>query len=300
MARLSSLYNKNNGERRLSPRGRAAAMLVGLMALGSAFSIFNVPLASSAANSIEVVRIAEAVPLAAGSQLWDRAKEAEIPLSAQQIYQPGGGSTRFVRVKALEDGHSISFQVSWDDDTRNDTIGNIPSDAAAIQLPIEPSHLPYQCMGQSSSKVNIWQWKAALEKQGLEELGSNAGSANNNPGIRNLTSNGICKAVDTPGIDPEAHSFHDGKMWHVIFTRALSKGDLGTAPLVEGTNSAIAFAVWNGARGEARGMKAVSTWNTLMFPAPNGSNVGNLLTLGFVVLVSAGVVAYSMRRFGAA
>lgn len=278
---------------RLTARGKAIGVLTALMVFGLTLSAFNVPLASSAANSIDVVPIMEAVPLEPQSTLWDRAKDAEIPLSAQQIYQPGGGTTRMVMVRVLEDGHNISFRVSWNDDTRNDTTGSVPSDAAAIQLPIEPTHLPYQCMGQSNSRVNIWQWKAALEKEALDNQGA---MSIEGAGVRNLTSNGICKAVETPGLQPVAHSYHDGKMWHVVWTRALSPGSEGSAPLHVGGNTAVAFAVWNGAHGEARGMKSVSTWNTLQFPDPGANNSSNLLTLGVVVVISAGAIAYAMRR----
>lgn len=264
-----------------------------LIAVGLALSVLNVPLASSAANSVDIVRIQEAVPNDPQSPLWDRAKEAEIALSAQQIYQPGGGTTRAVRVRVLEDGTSIGFRVSWNDDTRNDVPGNVPSDAAAIQLPIDPEHIPYQCMGQSTSRVNIWQWKAALERERLENMGA---LPLEGQGVRNLSSNGICKAVETPGTGPRVYSHHDGEMWHVVFKRVLSPGDEGTAPLAGGTNTAVAFAVWNGARGETRGMKAVSTWNTLLFPTPESGAAGGLVTLGIIIALSAGAVAYSMRR----
>lgn len=278
----------------LTARGKAICALTALMLVGVGLSVFNVPLASSAANSVDVIHIDQQVPTDPRAAAWDSAKDAEIPLSAQQIYQPGGGTTRLVRVRALEDGQSIAFRVSWDDDTKNSEVGNIASDAVAIQLPIDPSHVPYQCMGQSTSRVNIWQWKAALEQMGTEAVGATAFEG---AGVRNLTSNGICKAVDTPGIIPQAVSYHDGKQWQVVFWRALGAADLGSAPLVRGASTSIAFAVWNGARGEVRGMKAVSTWNTLVFPQVEANNAGGLITLGVIVLVSAGAVAYTMRRF---
>ncbi|MDQ3930498.1 MAG: ethylbenzene dehydrogenase-related protein [Chloroflexota bacterium] len=293
MALLASLYSRDHSTLRLTPRGRAVGVVGLLIAVGLILSVLNVPLASSAANSVDIVRIEEAVPTDPQSPLWDRAKEAEIALSAQQIYQPGGGTTRFVRVRVLEDGTNIGFRVSWNDDTRNDVPGNVPSDAAAIQLPIDPHHVPYQCMGQSTSRVNIWQWKAALERERLQNMGA---LPLEGQGVRNLTSNGICKAVETPGTTPQVYSHHDGQMWHVVFKRALSTGDAGTAPLAAGTNTSVAFAVWNGARGETRGMKAVSTWNTLLHQAPEGSAAGGLVTLGIIIALSAGAVAYSMRR----
>jgi DMSO reductase family type II enzyme heme b subunit len=293
VALLAGLYTKNKRSFRLTPRVRALGIVGLLIAVGLGLGLLNVPLASSAANSVDIVQIAEAVPTDPQSPLWDRAKEAEIALSAQQIYQPGGGTTRAVRVRVLEDGTSIGFRVSWEDNTRNDVPGNVPSDAAAIQLPIDPSHVPYQCMGQSSSRVNIWQWKAALERERLENMGA---LPLEGQGVRNLTSNGICKAVETPGTGPQVYSHHDGEMWHVVFKRVLSEGDEGTAPLSPGINTAVAFAVWNGARGETRGMKAVSTWNTLLYPAPTDGGAAGLITLGLIVAISAGAVAYSMRR----
>lgn len=293
MAFLASLYSTDEKRFRVTARGRALSAVALLIITGLALGLLNVPLASSAANSVDVVSITEEVPNDPQSELWERAKEAEIALSAQQIYQPGGGSTRAVRVRILQDGNSIGFRVSWDDDTRNDLPGSVPSDAAAIQLPVDAEHIPYQCMGQSSSRVNIWQWKAALERSSLENMGALPIEGG---GTRNLSSNGICKAVETPGIEPRAFSYHDGSQWHVVFKRALGAGREGSAPLVAGKNSAVAFAVWNGARGETRGMKAVSTWNTLLFPAPEAGAAGGLVTLGIIVVASAGVVAYAMRR----
>ncbi|HEX9989053.1 MAG TPA: ethylbenzene dehydrogenase-related protein [Chloroflexia bacterium] len=293
MADSGRVHRKVNIGAGLTARGKAICVLAALMLVGVGLSMFNVPLASSAANSIDVIHINQQVPIEPRSAAWDSTKDAEIPLSAQQIYQPGGGTTRMVRVRALEDGQSIAFRVSWDDATKNNEVGNVASDAVAIQLPIDPSHVPYQCMGQSTSRVNIWQWKAALEQMGTEAVGATAFEG---AGVRNLTSNGICKAVDTPGIRPNAVSYHDGKQWQVVFSRALGRADLGSAPLVRGASTSIAFAVWNGARGEVRGMKAVSTWNTLTFPQVQANSAGGLITLGVIVLVSAGAVAFTMRR----
>ena len=294
MAAFGAVVKRTDEGLRLTARGRALAIFGLLLAVGLAMSIFNVPLASSAANAVEVHHITQAAPTDPQSALWEQAKEAEIPLSAQQMQQPGGGSTRSVFVRAIEDGMTFAIRVSWNDDTKNDVVGNLPSDAAAIQLPIDPQHLPYQCMGQSNSRVNIWQWKAALEKEAGEALTT---TTMEGAGARNLTSNGICKAVETNGIGPAARSFHDGQQWHVVYWRNLYKGDLVTAPLVREASTSIAFAVWNGAQGETRGMKAVSTWNTLTFQTPQVSPTGGLITLAAVVLASAAIVGWAMRRY---
>ncbi len=294
MAALGAVVKKTEEGLRLTAKGRALAIFSVVLILGFALATLNVPLASSAANAVEVQHITQAVPTDPQSPLWDQATEAQIPLSAQQMQQPGGGTTRAVYVRALEDGMTFAIRVSWDDDTKNETVGSLPSDAAAIQLPIDPQHLPYQCMGQSTSRVNIWQWKAALEKEAGETLPTTGMEG----GARDLTSNGICKAVETNGIGPSARSYHDGKQWHVVYWRQLYKGDLVTAPIIREANTSIAFAVWNGANGETRGMKAVSTWNTLTFQTPPVNSAAGLVTVAAVVLVSAGIVGWAMRRYG--
>ncbi|MGA7731142.1 MAG: ethylbenzene dehydrogenase-related protein [Chloroflexia bacterium] len=294
MAAFGAVVKRTDEGLRLTAKGRALAMFSVVLAVGFALAAFNVPLASSAANSVKVHHIAQEAPHDPQSPLWEQAEESEIPLSAQQMQQPGGGATRSVLVRAIDDGITFSIRVSWDDDTKNDAVGNLPSDAAAIQLPIDPQHLPYQCMGQSNSRVNIWQWKAALEKEAGENL---TVTSMEGGGARNLTSNGICKAVETNGVGPAAKSYHDGKQWHVVYWRKLYQGDLVTAPIIRETSTSIAFAVWNGARGETRGMKAVSTWNTLAFETPPVSPTGGLITLAGVVLASVVVVGWAMRRY---
>src|SRR6478672_7954908 len=115
MAALSGLHETTGKRLVLTARGRAIGILVVLLAMGSALGFLNVPLAASAANSINVAHVSQSVPLDPQSQLWNQAQEATIPLSSQQIFQPGGGSTRGVTVRALEDGKNIGFRVSWDD-----------------------------------------------------------------------------------------------------------------------------------------------------------------------------------------
>jgi DMSO reductase family type II enzyme heme b subunit len=297
MAAFRDLITTTQRGRRLTPRGRATAVLVLVFALGLGLGALNVPLASSAAHQVEVLHLPDApAPIDPQSDVWGRAAEIEVPMSAQQMQQPGGGTTRTVRVRAVEDGLTFAIRMSWDDATRDDGQGLVPTDAAAIQLPIDPAVLPYQCMGQSNSRVNIWQWKASLE---VADRSAGGALAEEGAGVRNLTSNGICKAVNSPGMAPRVRSFHDGQMWHLVFARALDKGNLSSAPIVPTLNTSVAFAVWNGTQGEVRGMKAVSTWNTMAFMTPEKDSARDLLALGAVILLSAAAVAFTMRRMAA-
>src|SRR5215207_9783406 len=129
-------------------------------------------------------------------------------------------------------------------------------------------------MGQASSRVNIWQWKAQLEANARASEGAVAFN-----GTRNLTSNGICRAVDTEGVHPVANSTWQDGRWYVIFSRALAPADEGTAPLVAGVPTNAAFAVWDGGLGETRGMKAVSTWTPVTITSPGPNLANSLLTM---------------------
>jgi DMSO reductase family type II enzyme heme b subunit len=273
-------------ELRANPRVRALGLLGGLVLLAGLLSLFDVSLVRAAGASISVAHIDGRLPATnAFDPAWQGAAVADVPLSAQQIWQPGGGSVSAVQVRALENGDEIAFMVSWADTTKNDMlVGGLPSDAAAIQLPIDLLHLPYQCMGQASSRVNIWQWKAQLEANARASEGAIAYN-----GTRNLTSNGICRAVDTAGIHPVANSTWQDGRWYVIFTRAMGPGDDGSAPLTAGVPTNAAFAVWDGGKGETRGMKAVSTWTPVTIASPGANLASSLLSMG--ILTVLGIVA---------
>jgi DMSO reductase family type II enzyme heme b subunit len=272
-----------------NPRLRAAGLLAVVLAAGVLFSLANVSFVRAATAAITVVAINSPVP--AGdpfSPLWQQSAPADIPLSAQQMWQPGGGSVGAVQVRALEDGHDIAFLVSWTDATRNDYVKDLPSDAGAIQLPTDPTNLPYQCMGQSTNLVNIWQWKAAIEKTALA-----SGQLYN--GTRNLTSNGMGKAVEARGVPPTATStWRDGR-WYVIYSRKLAPAAPGTAPLMVGENTNAAFAIWDGAKGETRSMKAVSTWIPVELSGSTANAAMDLVGLGLLGLVAVGAVVLAWR-----
>jgi DMSO reductase family type II enzyme heme b subunit len=279
-------------ELRANPRVRALGLLGGLVLLAGLLSLFNVSLVRAAGATITVVHWVGALPSTQPfDKAWDGAQEASIPLSAQQMWQPGGGSVSAVQVKALENGQDMAFLVSWADTTKNDMlVGGLPSDAAAIQLPLDPTHLPYQCMGQADSRVNIWQWKAQLEANAKASEGAIPYN-----GTRNLTSNGICRAVDTEGVYPVANSTWANGRWYVIFTRTMAPSGPGTAPLVTGLSTNAAFAVWDGGKGETRGMKAVSTWTPVNMPTAPLNLGGSLLTMGILTVIGIVVVFLGLR-----
>src|SRR5436190_22514541 len=103
MAAISGLYEITDERLRLTAKGRAVGVLAVLLLIGGVLGFLNVPLASSAGTALLVGHIDQGVPLDPQSPLWNQAQDATVPLSSQQIFQPGGGSTRAVMVRVLED-----------------------------------------------------------------------------------------------------------------------------------------------------------------------------------------------------
>jgi len=275
---------------RHNPRLRMGAVLGLLLAVGIAFSLSGVSLVRAATATISAQPISAPLPETDPfSPFWDRSPQAVVPMSAQQMWQPGGGGTTpEVRVRALHNGKRIAFLLNWTDDTRNDYVKDVSSDAAAIELPFDAHNLPYQCMGMSGNRVNIWQWKAALQ-----QVAQDTGQANN--GVRNLTSNGMGKAVETPGVVPTGDAVWRDGQWYLVFARAVSAGDSGSAPLLVGSPTNAAFAIWNGAKGETRAMKSVSTWMPVEIAEVGAAGATNYLVLGVSILAAVGAVALAWR-----
>ncbi len=61
-----------------------------------------------------------------------------------------------------------------------------------------------------------------------------------------------------------AKGIWDKGMWHVVFVRSLTAADKGGLKFTPGETAHVAFAVWDGARGDRNGQKSVSIWNELI------------------------------------
>lgn len=84
--------------------------------------------------------------------------------------------------------------------------------------------------------------------------------------VENLNASGVGTLTSQP---PEAQvvqgqgRWADGR-WRVVMVRALETGNPRDARFAPGQATAVAFAVWDGARGDRNGQKAVSVWQRLV------------------------------------
>jgi hypothetical protein len=62
-----------------------------------------------------------------------------------------------------------------------------------------------------------------------------------------------------------------------------------------GVSTNAAFAVWDGGKGETRGMKAVSTWTPVTISARQANVAGSLMTMGFLTILGIAAVVLGFR-----
>jgi hypothetical protein len=253
---------------------------------------------------------------------WDAVRPLEVALSGQIIVPPMRPEPAFpaVLVRSLVSGDRIAILVEWTDPTRDDSVLRVDSfaDAAAIQFALGSG--TSICMGQQAGGLNIWHWKAdwaadLARRRDIEDVNPGMPQDAHFPtdrGIEGLGAEGFLtgraagnlrsagsrvssvedlNAIGFGTLTPQtvagqnvrgASEYRDG-VWRVVMSRPLDDGDRNDAVLRHGSSAvSIAFAIWDGSRGDRNGQKSVSTWLALALP---GAPVGFLDNLPFMLLL---------------
>ncbi len=252
----------------------------------------------SEAGTVRVARVPGPLPADPEAPLWRRAALLRVPLRALWL-RPRPVSE--VRVAARHDGRTLGILLEWDDPVADESALGVQQfrDAAAVQFPVGsgglhgPGHAePSYVMGERDRPVNIWHWKAdwqldlaryrdrearfprvvvddapfAGEPLFLTARGvGNLAALGRRSPVENLIAAGL--GTVTAQL-PEAQvvrgqgRWADGK-WRVVMVRTLRTDSPLDVQFAPGENSAIAFAVWDGAQRDRDGQKAVSVWQRL-------------------------------------
>jgi hypothetical protein len=237
------------------------------------------------------------------SPVWDQATAVDVPMSGQaaalpRMLQP---HVLAVRARALQDDSSIALLLEWSDPTMDASVLGVDrfADAAAIQFAIGSGSSV--CMGQQAGALNIWHWKAdwAADLEGrmdledvhpgmpldpeipadrvVDGLGPDgfltARAAGNlrsaeflTSSVEDLNAAGFGTLTTQPPEDQNVHgaSEHRDWVWRVVMSRPLTDVDPGDVDLASTEGVAvIAFAVWDGSKGDRNGLKSVSNWLAL-------------------------------------
>lgn len=220
--------------------------------------------------------------------------------------KPDKTQTKEIRVQALSDGKFIQFRLQWEDSEKSEAgpLGKY-SDGVALQFPAIEGNPPPVFMGAKGKPVHIFHWKAQYQKDiergrkeeitdiypnanldmytmdykdygKLHEISESAkrqympGQAAGNPqsysklGIDEILAEGFgTSAVMEQHLSMAFAEWKNG-VWTVIVTRPLEykKG----SKLKPAGKNFIAFAVWQGGKGEIGSRKSLTmSWVPLVF-----------------------------------
>ncbi|BAA80288.1 putative nitrate reductase, gamma subunit [Aeropyrum pernix K1] len=257
-------------------RGLAVLALLALAALIAGVAGFAVVTAQ--VPGINAVYVDGAIPLDPTDSFWQQMEKAEISLVSQNIVYPMTGyeDVRTLRVAAAVSSEGIlAIYLEWEDPTMDvpqpGGIDEYP-DKVAVQFPLSSDSLPYICMGTAEQPVSIVLWSASGSTETLI-----AGSAYGmSPEHREAL--GLHSVPTSPIelVPPEAQVwgsnavYKDGK-WMVVLYRPTGSIHELVPTLEPGSETSVAFAVWQGSKAEVGGKKSTSAWFTMRLGMPEAA-----------------------------
>lgn len=229
---------------------------------------------------------------------WKDVPRGEITLMAQPMITPRPASTQTdkVSIAAVHDDKYLSVRLHWKDAEKSEAgpLGTY-SDAFAIEFPIKDVGTTPPMMGGPDLPVHIFHWRAQYQrdaekgKPAMNDLYPNMnvdmypldfkeapsgttdqkeqfspGVAVGNPqayaksGLDEIIAEGFSTSAVQDGHSSAATAeWHDGT-WTLVITRPLAID--GGSTLAIGTDSGIAFAAWQGGKGEVGSRKSVTMY----------------------------------------
>lgn len=242
---------------------------------------------------------AAALPAAPDDPAWRAAPVHAAQLLLQDVVEPRqlAATTASIEAQAMTDGKSIAFRLAWAAAVRSDAVTPSGfSDAVAVQLPGAPGpDVPNPMMGEAGKPVEITYWRAAwqatvdgrpdtvaalypnsrVDTYPFESPSLVAGSPEQLAMARRYAP---ARALGNPMAGPRAGPVQDlvaagpgtlrpaekavstgaGKAtregWAVVIVRPLPAG------AKPGARSQVAFAVWQGKKGEVGARKMRTGW----------------------------------------
>ena len=227
---------------------------------------------------------------------WATAPSGIVTLTAQPSIapRPATTTTSSVTVQAVNDGSRIAFRLRWKDTERSEGghLGEY-SDAFALQFPVKDGPPPSVMMGGKDTPVHLFHWRAQYQRdkeQGkptMKQLYPNIsvdmyplefkdapggteaerevfspGRAQGNPqsyekmGGDETIAEGFSTSSVQAGHGSVAHAeWKDGE-WTLVIVRPLVVE--GGSTLKAGSKGNMAFAAWQGGKGEVGSRKCVS------------------------------------------
>lgn len=236
----------------------------------------------SCVAAYDVIEVSDELTLDPNAALWnspDGPKKITLELGPQMFTNPKwpDPSIKKVIFSAVRNKSELAIVLEWADNAKDNSYGFSErfTDQAAVMFPLNPQEeAPMITMGSEGNTVNIWQWKAAWQKDLEPEKKDRFRKRQNST----LSAQSIARESPVEDLNAEGFStltiqdeqsvlgrgvWKDNR-WRVIFRRSLENSDSADAQFGGATQMAIA--VWNGANKERNGQKGLVGWVLLRFP----------------------------------
>lgn len=268
----------------------AAALLLCLLVLSVHVSV-------SAETVIQGMRIEGSGPiLEPDAVFWDEVPSTKVNLLAQMVVKPKHlqPAVTEVNVRAVHNGEWVGVLLEWEDATRDDMLYlDSFGDQAAVQFPVSTEAMPSPMMGNPGGRVNVMQWRAALQRDieyaelDIKDLYPNAlidvypDQVLKTVEARAYTGAlGLDNPVSRPHVSPVLDQMSEGwgtmtvkpiqhadgrgvwkdGTWRVVITRPLWPVTPNAPDLAPGTRTVVGFAIWDGSNREVGARKSWSNW----------------------------------------
>ena len=200
-------------------------------------------------------------------EAWNEIQEASyFPLVGQIVIDPRqfNPSIDSVMAKSFYNDNEIAFLFTWDDRTKtlpktDDETGETVEDVLVVQFPVKISEgptdpKPYFIYGDRRP-VYLWSWKVA-EPSKVTEM--------NAKGINTTTVQSDQSPIEAEGV------YKDGQYQLWVKRSLITEDKRNDVQFAPGVFIPIAFSVWDGANGDVKTKRAISTWYTFVLdPVPS-------------------------------
>lgn len=270
---------------------------------------------------IRARRIEGDLPSDPDDPAWNAAAEVSVPLTGQATYAPRWqiAAVTDLAVRTVYNAEEIAFRLAWDDrfaDTvsvdsmvaraegweADDTYPVVYpdamrrrgafADAIEVMFPVrseESPVLPHMVYGSAGRPVDLWRWRADLQRR-----------SGNASGVVELRASGAQQPPEAHSADSQRAtgdgSWRDGH-WTVVVRRPLATVDGSReVQFAPGQYVPVAFHVWEGANGETGLRMSLSSWYFVHLRQP--LRLTSVLVVLLVVLGGVGLEYGVIRWMG--
>lgn len=231
---------------------------------------------------------------------WQAIPIESVPMLAQVVTTPRhpDNAVKEIKVRAVHNGHWIAFYLEWKDATKSDRIVvDKFGDQVAVEMPVKfnKDAPPSPMMGHPGARVDIWQWRAAFQRDldegepqlrdlypyaqvelypdevlratdarpymGALGVDNPVSQPHRTPVLDQSAEGWGTMTVEVDGQDANGKGVWENGAWRVVIVHpmatAVSENDIHLFP---GEESIVAFAVWDGGQREVGSRKAWSNW----------------------------------------